>query len=144
MAIAIVGILLSIGYTQLRSPDARLFANDVKAIIHQARYEAIKRNRPVAIAWEDEAERFVIRINQSSPMVTAACNGDTVLATKSPNDYRQIELEVDVPTNCLVWLPSGQGRTRGGSPAIDSQITIADGRTTRIVEVSIGGKVSVR
>ena len=44
----------------------------------------------------------------------------------------------------VVWLPSGQGRTCGGALTIGSTLEVTDGRTTRIVEISLGGRVNVQ
>jgi len=145
IAVAIAGILLAVGVVNLQAPAARLFANDVKAQLEQARFEAIRRNAPVAVVWEPGASRFATRLEpEELPTVGTTCTGSQVLQTRAPTEYRNVTVDVSEWPGGVVWLPSGQGRTCNGAPAIGGDISITDGRTTRVVEVSVGGRVSVR
>jgi len=144
IAVAIAGILLAVGFVNLQAPAARLFANDVKAQIEQARFEAIRRNAPVAVVWEAGAGRFATRLEPATPTVVAACGGSQVLQTRLPTEYRNVTVDASAWPGGVVWLPSGQGRTCTGAPAIGGDIAITDGRSTRVVEVSVGGRVSIR
>ena len=147
IVIAIAGILLGIGVVRVQPPESRLFANDVKAQIEQARYEAIRRNGPVAVVWEAGPERFATRLDPNDPTVGSTCNGPLVLQSRALSDYRSVELISGASgawSGGVVWLPSGQGRTCNGGPAIGGTITITDGRTTHVVEVSVGGRVSIQ
>lgn len=144
IAVAIAGILLAIGVVNLQAPSARLFANDLKAQIEQARFEAIRRNAPVAVRWEAAAGRFATRLDPTSTRVQDTCDGATVLVTRQLNEYRNVTVDVSDWTGGVVWLPSGQGRTCTGAPAIGGEIEVTDGRTTRVVAVSVGGRVSIR
>src|SRR5690606_33931420 len=52
LVVAVLGIMLAVGFPRLVTPAARMYANDVKAQLEQARYEAIKRNAPVAVVYD--------------------------------------------------------------------------------------------
>lgn len=144
IAVAIAGILLAIGVVNLRAPAARLFANDLKAQIEQARFEAIRRNAPVAVRWEAADGRFATRLDPTSTRVPDTCDGSSVLVTRQLDEYRNVTVDVSQWSGGVVWLPSGQGRTCTGAPAIGGEIEVTDGRTTRVVAVSVGGRVSIR
>ena len=77
LVVAIIGILLAVGFVQLRAPSTRLFANDLKAQLQQAKFEAVKRNAPVAVAWDGGAQSFSTRFDTAA---SDPCNGATVLA----------------------------------------------------------------
>lgn len=144
IALVVAAILLAIGAVNLQSPAARLFANDVKAQIEQARFEAIRRNEPVAVVWDSVDARFETRLDPNASTVAASCTGSTVLLRRAVSEYRNVTVNVAAWSDGVVWLPSGQGRTCNGSPSIGGDISITDGRTTRVVEVSVGGRVSIR
>ena len=148
IVLSVAAVLLAIGAVQVRPPAARAFANDVKAQIEQARYEAVKRSVPVAVRFRDGT--FVTTVDPLDPAdgpvtVAASCDDDAaVLLLRNPGEYRGVSVMTSPPEWSVVWLPSGQGRTCGGSLAIGSAVEITDGRTTRFVEVSVGGRVSVQ
>lgn len=145
IVLSVLGILLAAGFTQLRPPAPRLFANDMRAMVQQARYEAIRRNRPVAVVWEGEASRFITRVDGTNPSVTAACSGATELVTKRVADYPRLTVNTELAAgNGLVWLPNGQARKCDGTALEAVSTTITDGRTTRVVTVSLTGRVSVQ
>lgn len=62
MALAILGILLSLGFSQLKPPAARALAGSVKTVIQQARFEAIKRNRAVTVIFH--SDKVETRVNK--------------------------------------------------------------------------------
>ena len=148
IVLAVAAVLLAIGAVWIQPPAARAFANDVKAQIEQARYEAVKRSVPVAVRFRDGA--FVTTVDPSDPAaglitVVDSCASDAaVLVRRDASEYRGVSVETDPSAWSVVWLPSGQGRTCGGSLAIGSTVEITDGRTTRVIEVSVGGRVSIQ
>lgn len=147
IALSIVGVLIGVGVVALRPPESRLLANDVKAQLEQARFEAIKRNMPIAVVWSADNEEFITVANTSDPRVIATCSGNEVLNRRATHEYRNARVSFVGPRpwpGNTVWLPSGQGRTCAGSPAIGGEITVSDGRTTLLVEISVGGRVSIR
>lgn len=145
VTLAVLGILLSVSVVSLNPPNTRVFADELKAMIAQSRYEAVKRNRPVAFFWNAEEQAFTTRFDANSSQVSAACAGDDFLVTRSPTEYRNMTVTTrNLPTNGIVWLPTGQGRTCGGAPMTGSEIELADGNGVRVVDISIGGKVSIQ
>ncbi len=144
IAVAIIGILASIGFVRISPPSARLLSNDIKAMVHQARYEAVKRNRPIAFVWNEAEDGFEIRLDSASSSVLAACGGDTLLTSKAVADYPRTAVSTDMPTSGLVWLPTGQGRACNGAPMISSDIRVVSGTISRVVEVTMGGKVTIK
>ena len=140
--VSIMGILLAIGVPQLRPPAAYLVASDLKAMVQQARYEAIKRNTPVAVVWNSATLTFTTRLNETGPALTQACSGATVLNTKRLADYRNVSVQTAFTQAGLVWLPSGLGARCDGGPMTNST-TLTDGRAAYSVTVSSAGRVTV-
>lgn len=143
VVIAVLGVLLSVSVTFINPPNTRVFAGEVKAAASQSRYEAVKRNRPVAFTWDSDAREFVTRFDDASRQVPDTCDGDTVLTTKSATQYRSMAVTTDMIGGGIVWLPSGQGRTCNGAPISGNTIDISDGSNSRSVTIAAGGKVSI-
>lgn len=143
IVVSILAIITVVGFVNLRPATARVLAADIKSMMHQARYEAVRLNQPVAVVWVEGERRFETRVNSGSTLVTAACNGNSVIAGKSVTEYPRADVSVNMATNGLVWLPTGQGRSCTGGPMVSSTVTVSDGNTSRIVEITMGGKVSI-
>lgn|SRR5690606_33442450 len=144
IAIAILGTLLAMVYPMLRPPEARVMANELKAMLQQARYESIKRNQPVAFVWIPDTQVFETRFNSAAATATTACTGDTAISTKAVSEFRDISVTVNLPTNGIVWLPTGQGRSCSGGPMVTSDVVIRSSATQLTVEATMGGKVSIK
>ena len=142
VVIAILGVLLSVGAVMLQSPSARTFANDVRAQIQQARFEAVKRNRPVAIVWLADEERLETRQSTNPAINADACQGTIVLNARSSREYRAVEV-VTTMGDGMVWLPNGQARTCAGGLDVASETTITGPDGVRRVVVSLAGRVAV-
>lgn len=140
LAVAIVGILLGIGFVRLQPPASRLYANDLKAQLLQAKYEAVKRNLPVAVVWNSGSSAFETRFDAS---LVDPCNGSSVLATNKATDYPGVAVSTTMSPG-VVWFPNGQGVTCTNGTGIASVTTISDGRTTRTVSVHLGGGVQIQ
>ncbi len=143
IAIAILGTLMAMVYPLLRPPEARLMANEVKAMLQQARYESIKRNQPVAFVWFPDRQVFETRYNSAAATATTACAGDSTISTKAVSEYRDLSVTVNMPTNGIVWLPTGQGRSCTGGPMVSGDIAVHSGSTRLKVVATMGGKVSI-
>jgi Tfp pilus assembly protein FimT len=144
LIIAILGILMAITAPLLQPPAASLFANDLRIAIQQARHEAIRRNRPVAIVWNTADQSFTTRINQANPSLAAACTGPTVLNTRSAATYPRLSVTSEFGNGeGIVWLPNGQGRRCDGTALIAVSTQISDGRTTRTVTTNMTGMVTI-
>lgn len=142
VVLGIMGVLMGLGIFMLRPPSAYLVANDLKAMIQQARFEAIRRNAPVAVVWHGAEQTFTTRLNPEDPAANRACHGDTILNTKRLSDYRNVSLRSALTQNGLVWLPSGLGVQCGGGLMMNST-RLTDGRTTYSVTISNAGRVRI-
>lgn len=142
IVIAIVGILAGLSFAILRQPAARLYATDVRSAIQQGRYEAIKRNVPVAVVWNAADNAFEVRTDTgATPTFQSACSSATVLRSKATSEYPPVA--VSSPANFgIAWLPSGVGQTCTGASLSD--IVVTDGRTTRTISVTTSGSVTLQ
>jgi prepilin-type N-terminal cleavage/methylation domain-containing protein len=146
VALAVLAVLLTLAALGLRVPSAQLMSNDLQALIYQARLQAVKHNRPVAVTWNATSKSFAIRYNNAATGTTLAntCTATTIIQTISTSDYRNITVSGDLTSNSLVWLPSGLLSTCNGPATTPFGYTISDGRTTRTLTVSLVGKVAIQ
>lgn len=140
MVVAVLGILLAIGPVMLRTPGPQLFANDLRAMVQQARHEAVKRNQPVAVLWDAPGRRFVTSVPDGTPW----CDLGVQLAERRLSEYPRLTIETTfVDGEGVVWLPSGHARScelRSFERAI---AIIRDGSMTRTVIVTLTGRVEI-
>ena len=140
VVIAILGILLAVGFINLPSGGPRTFANDLRGLVQQARYEAVKRNVPVAVVWRPDEREFQTRLSDSA----AYCAGSQVLARRSLNEYPRLTITTDFVANeGVVWLPSGQARSCLLTSFAPTIARITDGRTENSVLVTLTGRIEV-
>jgi prepilin-type N-terminal cleavage/methylation domain-containing protein len=144
VTLAVIGILAAIGVSRIDAPNARLFANDLKALLEQARYDAVRRNTPVAVVVSGGA--FVTRVSATTPVSatfdTTICTAGSAVRTKTTTDYRGITLTGGLTSAGIVWLPSGLVRTCVGADLTGLVSTVVgDGRRTVTVTVSPAGGV---
>lgn len=143
IVIGIVGILL--GLTSfLRAPSSTVFARDAQALYQQARLEAVKRNRPVAVVWDADAGRLEARVDSTSTTVADACDGDTVVRALAPGEYGRLTLTPDFEHGGAVWLPSTLMRGCAGAATELQTLTVDDGRRAVDVAISTTGEVNLR
>lgn len=147
IVIGIMGILMAVGIPMLRPPSAYLFATDLKAMIQQARFEAIKRNRPVAVVWNSSNQTYTTRFDETNttfanPGSACTSTGPMILNTKRASDYRNLSVATDMSGNGIVWLPTGLAR--GCSSGLgNSTTTVNDGKKPFYVIISTAGRVRV-
>jgi Tfp pilus assembly protein FimT len=140
IVMAVIGILAAIGFVSLRTPGPQLFANDLRALVQQARHEAVKRNVPVAVRWDASGGRFVTTVSATE----SACGAGTELAQRSLAEYPRLTIATTfVDGEGVVWLPSGQARSCTLRAFDDAIATIGDGRTQRTVIVTLTGRVEI-
>ncbi len=147
IVIGVVGILLALGIPMLRPPAAYLFASDLKAMVQQARFEAIKRNRPVAVVWDSASKTYTTRFDAanttfSNPSSACTSASPTILNTKRTSEYRNLNVSTNMSGNGIVWLPTGLPKPCG-TGVLNSTTTVNDGRAKYNVVVSLGGRVKV-
>lgn len=148
VVIAIMGIFMALGVPMLRPPSSYLFANDVKAMIQQGRYEAIKRNTPVAVVWNGNTKSYTTRFDKNNitfssfaTLCTDTGGSIEIINTKQASDYRSISVSTNMTRDGIVWLPTGLAKSCTGSGLSNGRITINDGRKPYYVIVSSAGRI---
>lgn len=148
VGLAILGILMSLGFSQLKPPAARMLAGSVKTTIQQARFEAIKRNRAVAVVFYDN--RIETRVNRNSQDKSCDNAATELLRKLDINAYGPAKVSQknsDAPPVSLYWLPSGQVRrcTTNGFYAYSVAVSLGNsiyhvvtnqGARTKLVKVN--------
>jgi len=138
IVLSVLGILLGIGASSFRSSESRLYANDVRALIQQARFEAVRRNVPVAVVWDAADAAFLTVLGTDADR----CDASTVLNTATATTYRQVEVDIEFDDG-LVWLPSGNARSCGLGAFSNVIAIISDRYGSRTVTVTLTGRVSI-
>jgi prepilin-type N-terminal cleavage/methylation domain-containing protein len=148
VVLAVIAILAAIGVARINAPDARLFSNDLRAALEQARYEAVRRHTP--IAFTGGATGFATREptgaldTVTKVFESGICTSGTPLRIKGLTDYRGITVTGGLSSTGVVWLPSGLPRACDGSDLPTAlTTTIGDGRSTYRVILSGAGAVEV-
>lgn len=149
VVVSMLGILLAIGAIRTPVRGAQLYANDVRAILQQGRFEAIKRNEPVAVVWNPNEDAWQTLVGDPRE----PCAAGTVLAEASRLRYPRVTIQPGfLPAspplvgNGVVWIPTGQPRGCNDFAPL-AQLTIAtvsDGDVQREVVISGSGRVVVR
>lgn len=143
---------MALGVTQLRPPEARLFANGLKAHIVQAKLEAIKRNRPVSVLWNSLTGTFstlVMTDEDATALPCASTAATTLLKTALVSEYRNVSVTnaftSSGATPALVWLPNGFPRfcSTTAIPATNTTVKVSDQRRTLYVRIAPAGRVEV-
>lgn len=149
VVLAVLAILLTIGAIRTPSRAAQVYANDVRAALQQGRFEAIKRNQPIAVVWnvDERAWETVLGPDGDPP-----CNGGTLLSSARSDEYPSVTVQpgfnpLPAPAvgNGVVWLPTGQARACDFSLLpLETIAVVSDRDIEREVMVSIAGRVTVR
>ncbi len=150
VVIAILAILLAIVAIRTPARGAVPYANDIRAALQQGRFEAIKRNRPVAVVWNATEESWQTVFNPVSD--NDPCNGGTLLSSTDSGQYPGVAVAPGFPDlgapaigNGVVWLPTGQARACDFNPLpLETVAIVSDRDVEREVAVSIAGRVTVR
>lgn len=141
VVLVVLGVLLGIGVTVVRPPAATVYSNDVRALIQQARFEAIKRNVPVAIRWDAEGMGFVAGLGP----VDDPCAIVDVVARAATDAYPRVVVDPGFPEgDGLVWLPSGQARACDYGTFVQTIAYVEDGRVEREITVTLTGRVTIQ
>jgi prepilin-type N-terminal cleavage/methylation domain-containing protein len=144
VVIAVLGVFIAIAAVNLRMPSAQLMTNDLQAFISQARLQAVKHNRPVAVTWSAANQSFSMRYNTStSATLSNTCTSTTIIQSKSTSDYKNISISSNSSTNAMIWLPNGLLSTCNGPATSLFKFIISDGRKTLTLSVSLAGKVII-
>src|SRR5690625_3553822 len=71
IVVAILGILMAVGFVVFKPNHAQLAAQEFQAMMRQARFEAVRLTRPVEVTWGSEdsqafIEAYVLEPHTSS------------------------------------------------------------------------------
>lgn len=134
IALALLGILLSLGFSQLKPPAARILAGTVKSTIQQARFEAVKRNRAVAVVfYEDHIELRSNRTSQHESCDSAATDLLRKVTWPSFGTTKLHKKRSDALPTSLYWLPSGHARKCSGGAYFDTLAVTVRGMTYHVI-----------
>jgi Tfp pilus assembly protein FimT len=115
-------------------------ANDVKALLLAARFEAVKRDAPVAVVWQPLASAFVMRVDPLADSLAALCRGGAVLERVRSKVYGRVSVTRRLSDD-LVWLPTGMARTCQGGGVFNGTIVLEDSWAAHKVVISRAGRV---
>ena len=140
VVLAIIGILAAIGVLSVRPPSARLLANDYIAMVQQARFEAIKRNRPVAVVRSGQEYTTLVK---NDDLINCDTAETTQIRLKRADEYRDVQISSATGTgNGIVWLPSGMARTCTNAPDVTGRATFTSGAVSVSVIITSSGRIS--
>ena len=139
----IMGILMAVGVTVLRPSYAYVFASDFRAMLQQARFEAIKRNLPVAVVRD--GQQYVTLIKNDAAINCTTTNS-TQINIKRAAEYRDVQIvfgsgNTSGTGNGIVWLPTGLARDCDSSGVITGTAAFTSRNKTAKVIISQGGRV---
>lgn len=144
ITIAVLGVLFGLGIMSFSQPRARLYSDQVASQIRQARIEAIKRNRPIAVTWDAATSRFLTRHDTANTTFANTCTGAEILAESASTEFGPVTVTHTLPNNGIVWLPNTLLRSCGGPAAGTVTISIDDSNDTRVISISSAGEVNVQ
>jgi prepilin-type N-terminal cleavage/methylation domain-containing protein len=137
--LAILGVLLALSVRFVgNSADLSRAASEIEQLMSKNRFEAIKRNRPVALEFSSGAVRVYVDLNSNRTRDTQ----EPILEGWRSTDYqRGVRLdEINLgSSNLLIWSPEGRGiSASGGSPVGRLRLVDSTG-ASREIRVSVGG-----
>lgn len=163
IVIAIMGILMGVGYVAFKPNHTLLAAQEFQAMMRQARFEAVRLTRPVEVTWHNDPGHAVIEAYVLEPQSggefdiskkpTCGESGDRItnLGFASPGSYNAAQgvQFSSLENNGVYWLPNGTAwectsspnpkRIEGGFP-----IGLEDGNTMVLIEFVGSFDVEVR
>ncbi|HET8986568.1 MAG TPA: GspH/FimT family pseudopilin [Trueperaceae bacterium] len=145
LTLAVLGILMGVGAMNLRPPAVRTASNSVQSFVQQARFEAIKTNRPVVVEIGVDGLTLTAARTTGANVVNCSTAG-AAYRTLDLTTYRGVRASsAGLP---LVWLPTGLPRAcpAGASPLAVSgvDVVLSGTGTSATVRVGAGGEVAVR
>lgn len=141
IVIAVLATTLGLGATLFRAPSSQVYASSLRNLVLQARFEAIRRNEPVVVAWDADVQEFVVRASGSGAWCTSM---GAELNRSNAADIGRLTVTTSVTGDgSLVWVPSGQARSCSGAAFARSFADIDDGRMVRRVVIGTAGRVEV-
>lgn len=141
VVVAVLGVLLSIGFVSLRPSAVRVAANSFKGLLQEARTESIKMNRPVSVVWQANEGAFVAREEAGN---ATTCNTAAREVTRlGLAEYRGVVAETTMGGDGVLWLPNGRFRPCSGTE-LASETTFSDAARSASVIMSVGGRLTIQ
>jgi prepilin-type N-terminal cleavage/methylation domain-containing protein len=141
LVLSILGILFALGIPMLRPSYAYVFASDYRAMLQQARFEAIKRNLPVAVVRDGQQYLTLVR---NDAVINCTTTNSTQINIKRATEYRDVQISMSDTTgtgNGIVWLPTGLARACDNSAVVTGTAAFISRNITARVRISQGGRV---
>lgn len=143
IALSILGILIAIGAMSFGSQGARAYSNDVRALIQQARFEAVKLNTPIAVVWNQGEQEFR-SLRYDSDSSGPPCEGPITISRANFKEYRGVVVEPGFDHgDGIVWIPSGQARSCSMGAFTPTIARVSDRQRSLEVTVSLTGRVTI-
>mgnify|MGYP000332376641 FL=1 len=140
IVLAAMAVLAAVGFVRMGSAQARAYAEEVRATVAAGRFEAIRRDAPVAVRWDEGRGAFLAVVGRPD----LPCTGDEIVARADAATHARVAVDTDlVGDAALVWLPSGTARGCDFASFPERIATLDDGRTSVDVTVTLTGRVTV-
>lgn len=138
MVLAVLGVLAGIGFSLSRPALEARAARALRALVLQARAQAIWSGAPVAIVELPGGAGFAAR-----SVAAPGCEGGRRLAAVALRDFPGVSLAQGSWSGGLYWLPSGSGRACDGGGVISGTFLLRGPFGAAAVVVSSLGRVRV-
>lgn len=138
LVIAVLAILLTIGFAAIRPNNARALAMEISQLNQQARYESINRSQMILASWDPDTARF-----QLSLATSVTCTPDGAVL-RSTTEY------ADVAANTrqfagVIWRPNGLAISCStAAPLAGQRLTLSSQRHQSNIQFDVGGRAEMR
>lgn len=140
VVLAAMAVLAAVGFVRMGPAQARAYAEEVRSTVAAGRFEAIRRDAPVAVRWDASDAAFLAEVGTPD----RPCDGGEVVARADAATHAAVAVDTDlVGDAALVWLPSGTARGCDYAGFPERIATLDDGRTAVDVTVTLTGRVTV-
>jgi Tfp pilus assembly protein FimT len=118
VTLGVLGILLGFGFTLLTPPESRLFTEELKSFLEQSRFEAVKRQYPIAVVWDANTKIFTASVYPSDTTVGCTSSTGAIMVALSSLElakFPRLSLSKNDLQTGVVWLPNGFLKTCSGT-----------------------------
>ncbi|WP_017326410.1 GspH/FimT family pseudopilin [Synechococcus sp. PCC 7336] len=143
--LALIGIVTAVSaagwYRTRQNLEANSLAKQLQGALQAARFEAMKRNRPVSFVLE--GTEFITRAKDDTTSTTCGNEaGDTILSRLPTDGSPGLGADTTVAGDGLIWDKDGSPQLCGGALG-DLTINVTqDGATVRQIAINSAGRVS--
>jgi len=139
IVVAIVGILATIlpFVFNRRGLELGRATNDILNLIQVARFEAIKRNRPVIVSVENNAVRSFVDSNNNASFDTGEFNRLVRLSGYGT----ALALSTNLSNSKFLWTADGLPQRVGSTAFVSGTIALQSAGTWRCIKLSQAGRL---